>query len=117
MTNMMPQASNNNSGPWEKLEKYCRTLVSQGKELYIYTGGYGPQGTIDNGHITVPSHTWKVILVLDNGDNDLSRVTKTIRLIGVDMSNSNDQISRTDDWIARKIVFYLLSILKTSTFI
>ena len=117
MTNMMPQASNNNSGPWEKLEKYCRTLVSQGKELYIYTGGYGPQGTIDNGHITVPSHTWKVILVLDNGDNDLSRVTKTNRLIGVDMSNSNDQISRTDDWIARKIVFYLLSILKTSTFI
>ena len=98
MTNMMPQAVNNNSGPWEKLEKYCRNLVKQGKELYIYAGGYGSQGTIDNGHITVPSHTWKVILVLDNGDNDLSRVTTTTRLIGVDMPNSNDQTSRTDDW-------------------
>jgi endonuclease G len=98
MTNMMPQAANNNSGPWEKLEKYCRNLVKQGKELYIYAGGYGSQGTIDNGHITVPSHTWKVILVLDNGDNDLSRVTTTTRLIGVDMPNSNDQIIRTDDW-------------------
>jgi len=98
MTNMMPQAANNNSGPWEKLERYCRNLVKQGKELYIYAGGYGSQGTIDNGYITVPSHTWKVILVLDNGDNDLSRVTTTTRLIGVDMPNSNDQISRTDDW-------------------
>ena len=98
MTNMMPQAANNNSGPWEKLEKYCRNLVKQGKELYIYAGGYGSRGTIDNGHITVPSHTWKVILVLDNGDNDLSRVTTTTRLIGVDMPNSNGQISRTDDW-------------------
>ena len=66
--------------------------------MYIYAGGYGSQGTIDNGHITVPSHTWKVILVLDNGDNDLSRVTTTTRLIGVDMPNSNDQTSRTDDW-------------------
>jgi endonuclease G len=98
MTNMMPQAANNNSGPWEKLEKYCRNLIKQGKELYIYAGGYGSQGTIDNGHITVPSHTWKVFLVLDNGDNDLSRVTRTTRLIGVDMPNSNDQTSRTDDW-------------------
>ena len=98
MTNMMPQAANNNSGPWEKLEKYCRTLVFQGKELYIYAGGYGSQGTIDKGHVTIPFHTWKVIMVVDNGENDLSRVTSTTRLIAVDMPNSNDQISRTDNW-------------------
>ncbi len=103
MTNMMPQAANNNSGPWEKLEKYCRTLVSQGKELYIYAGGYGSQGTIDNGHVTVPSHTWKVIMVLDTGENDLNRVTTTTRTIAVDMPNSNDQISRTDDWKTYRI--------------
>jgi endonuclease G len=98
MTNMMPQAANNNSGPWEKLEKYCRILVSQGEELYIYAGGYGSQGTIDKGHVTIPFHTWKVIMVLDNGENDLNRVTSTTRLIAVDMPNNNDQISRTDDW-------------------
>jgi endonuclease G len=98
MTNMMPQAPNNNQGPWEKLETYCRTLVSQGKELYIYAGGYGSRGTIDNGHITIPSHTWKVVMVLDNGDNDLSRVTTTTRLIAVDMPNNNDSINRSDDW-------------------
>ena len=98
MTNMMPQAPNNNSGPWEKLEKYCRTLVSQGKELYIYAGGYGSQGTIDHGHVTIPFHLWKVIMVLDKGSNDLSRVSTTTRLIAVDMPNINDQISRTEDW-------------------
>jgi endonuclease G len=103
MTNMMPQAANNNSGPWEKLEKYCRVLVSQGKELYVYAGGYGSQGTIDNGHVTVPSHTWKVIMVLDDGENDLNRVTTSTRLIGVDMPNNNDQINRTDDWKSYRI--------------
>jgi endonuclease G len=103
MTNMMPQAANNNSGPWEKLEKYCRNLIKQGKELYIYAGGYGSQGTIDNDHVTIPSHTWKVIMVLDTGDNDLNRVTMTTRLIGVDMPNNNDQISRTDDWKTYRI--------------
>ena len=39
MTNMMPQAPNNNQGPWEELETYCRTLVGQGNELYIIMGG------------------------------------------------------------------------------
>jgi endonuclease G len=94
MTNMMPQAANNNSGPWEKLEDYCRTLVTQGKELYIYAGSVGSQGTINNGRVTVPVETWKVIMVLDTG----AHVTTTTRLIAVDMPNSNDQISRTDDW-------------------
>jgi endonuclease G len=98
MTNMMPQAANNNSGPWEKLEKYCRTLLSHGKELYIYASGYGSQGTIDNDHVTIPSHTWKVIMVLDDGDNDLKRVSKSTRLVAIDMPNNDDQIRRTDDW-------------------
>lgn len=98
MTNMMPQAPNNNRGPWEKLESYERTLVSQGKELYIYAGSSGSRGTIDNGHVTVPVITWKVIMALDTGDNDLNRVTTTTRLIAVDMPNGDNQISRTNNW-------------------
>ncbi len=66
----MPQANNNNSGPQENLEKYCRTLVQLGKELYIYACGYGSQGTIDNDHVTIPSHTGKVIIGLDTGENN-----------------------------------------------
>ena len=98
MTNMIPQAPNNNQGPWANLENYLRTLVTAGKELYIYSGGYGSQGTIDAGHVNVPSHTWKIIVVLDDGTNDLSRVTTTTRVIAVDMPNSDALISKTADW-------------------
>ena len=38
LTNMLPQAPNNNQGPWEQLQSYSRTLVSSGKELFIMSG-------------------------------------------------------------------------------
>lgn len=98
MTNMVPQAPNNNQGPWAKLEDYCRTLATQGKELYIYSGAYGQQSRINNNQITVPTNTWKVIVVLDNGTNDLARVTTSTRVIAVNMTNYNSQISISADW-------------------
>lgn len=99
MTNMMPQAPFNNQGPWEELETYCRTLVSQGNELYIIMGGAGVGGsgsnggitnTIAGGNVTVPAFTWKVIIVLPVGANDAERVVKTTRTIAVIMPNRQD---------------------------
>ncbi|HMH22210.1 MAG TPA: DNA/RNA non-specific endonuclease [Puia sp.] len=97
MTNMMPQAPNNNQQTWGNLESYERALVNQGNEVYIIAGSYGKGGTgksgtkttLDNGHITVPSNTWKVIVVLPDGSNDLSRVTTSTRVIAVIMPNIN----------------------------
>jgi len=97
MTNMMPQAPNNNQHTWANLESYERSLVNQGNEVYIIAGSYGkggtgkngPKTTLDNGHITVPSNTWKVIVVLPDGSNDLSRVTASTRVIAVIMPNVN----------------------------
>jgi endonuclease G len=88
MTNMIPQLPANNQGPWASLESYCRTLVNSGNELYIVSGGYGIQATIAGGHVTVPSQTWKVIIVLASGTNDASRVTTSTRTIAVVMPNS-----------------------------
>lgn len=99
MTNMMPQAPNNNQGPWEELESYCRTLVAQGNELYIIAGGGGQGGTgsaggvtmtVASGHVVVPAYTWKVIIVLPVGANDADRVVKTTRTIAVVMPNRQD---------------------------
>ncbi|NUQ82846.1 MAG: DNA/RNA non-specific endonuclease [Bacteroidetes bacterium] len=98
MTNMMPQAPNNNQGPWAKLEDYLRTLVSSGNEVYIYAGSYGTQSTIDGGRVTVPAGTWKVAVVLTSGTGDLGRVTTSTRVIAVDMTNYNASISKTADW-------------------
>lgn len=97
MTNFIPQAPANNQGPYEQLESYCRTLVSQGNELYIYTGPWGQGGsgsnggttnTVAGGHVVVPSLTWKVIIVLPVGANDVDRVAKTTRTIAVIMPNA-----------------------------
>jgi len=89
MTNMIPQAPDNNQQTWASLESYCRTLASQGNELYIISGGNGVSGYIANGHVAIPTSTWKVIMVLPSGSNDVSRVTTSTRLIAVIMPNQN----------------------------
>src|ERR1043166_2100946 len=48
-----------------------------------------------NGNVTVPTHTWKVALMLPKGENDLSRVTAATRTIAVIIPN----VAGTDpDW-------------------
>ena len=89
MTNMIPQAPDNNQITWAGLESYCRTLANQGNELYIISGGSGTSGFIGAGMIALPTSTWKVIMVLPSGTNDVSRVTTSTRLIAVTMPNQN----------------------------
>jgi endonuclease G, mitochondrial len=95
MTNMIPQAPTNNQVTWAGLESYCRTLANSGSELYIISGGQGISGYINNGNIVVPTTTWKVIMVLPSGTNDVSRVTGSTRLIAVSIPNNNSVVS---DW-------------------
>lgn len=109
MTNMMPQTADNNRITWEGLEEYSRNLVTgSGKELYIMAGPYGNAGTINSGHVVVPTHTWKVIIVLDSGTNDLGRVTTTTRTIAVLVPNEDDI---NNDWKTYRVsVDYIESI-------
>jgi len=103
MSNMIPQAPNNNQQTWANLESYTRTLVSAGNEVFVIMGSYGTGGTgssgtlntVDNGHVTVPNRVWKVIVVLANGSNDLSRVTTSTRVIAVNTPNIN---TTSSDW-------------------
>jgi endonuclease G len=95
MTNMIPQLPANNQGVWANLESYSRSLVTQGNELYIISGGQGLQFFIANGHVAVPAQTWKVIIVLPVGSNDVSRVTTSTRTIAVVIPNSG---TINSDW-------------------
>lgn len=97
MTNMIPQAPQNNQGPWANLENYARTFLPA-YEVYLIMGSYGTGGsganggithTIDNGRVTVPSRVWKVLVILPVGDNDVSRINASTRIIAVDTPNSN----------------------------
>ena len=93
MTNIFPQAGKNNRGPWRELEEYARDRIYQeGKALYIIGGLYGDKGKV--GKVTVPGRVWKVIIVLDNIDDEITRRTEAI---AVDMPNS-DRIEA--DWQA-----------------
>ncbi len=99
MTNMVPQLGANNQGPWNDLENYCRTLVGQGNEIYIISGPQGQHAntpTISNGRIVVPKITWKVVLILPNGTDDLRRVNRATRAFGVIMSN--ESITNGNAW-------------------
>ena len=103
MTNMVPQAPDNNQGIWANLENYSRDLVNQGKELYIISGYYGYGGTGSNGSATtvaggkvlVPGRLWKVIVV-NNPGTTASGVSTGTRVIAVDIPNV--QGIRTADW-------------------
>ncbi len=106
MSNMLPQAPDNNQGPWANMENYLRTLLPA-NEMYIVAGGDGDGGfntvggpaitTIANGHVAVPASTWKVVLVIPkDGGNDVSRVTCATRTIAVVMPNT--QGIRTTPW-------------------
>ncbi|XZF12644.1 DNA/RNA non-specific endonuclease [Chitinophagaceae bacterium MMS25-I14] len=104
MTNITPQAPILNQQTWGDLETYCRTLITQGYELYIIAGGYGQGGsgsqggttnTIASGNINVPSHFWKVVVVLPIGTGDASRVSTSTRVIAIDMPNQQSVNSHT----------------------
>ncbi|MBU7585870.1 MAG: DNA/RNA non-specific endonuclease [Nostoc sp. TH1S01] len=115
MSNILPQAPDNNQGIWANLENYCRDLVlNQGKELYIISGAYGTGGTGSNGYktsfpaatstsnrITVSARTWKVIVVLDRAGLGVSGVTNSTRVIAVDIPNT--QGVRNADWRTYRI--------------
>jgi len=91
MTNIFPQSSENNRGPWRALEAYGRDLVyQQGKAVYVIAGVYGDKGSV--GRVTVPGRVWKVMVVLDSTDDAVDRGTE---VIAVDMPNS-DRIE--SDW-------------------
>ncbi|MEL6157706.1 MAG: DNA/RNA non-specific endonuclease [Cyanobacteria bacterium J06627_32] len=91
MTNIFPQAEENNRGPWRELEEYGRDLVyQQGKALYVIAGVYGDKGKA--GRVTVPGRVWKVMVVLDSTEDGVDRGTE---VIAVDMPNS-DRIE--SDW-------------------
>jgi endonuclease G len=88
MTNIVPQAPDNNQGPWVMLENYCRDLAMQGKDLYIVAGNYGNKGVLPKEKITIPETVWKVIVVMNRPGQTPQDVTPNTRVIAVEMPNS-----------------------------
>jgi DNA/RNA endonuclease G (NUC1) len=71
MTNILPQAAENNQGPWSRLENQLNDMVrTGGKEIYVVAGGiYAPTPpTLKNeGKVAVPDYTWKIAVIVGAG--------------------------------------------------
>ena len=92
LTNIVPQAPNCNQRGWEKLEAYCRDLVTkEGHTLFIVAGPHGVGGEGKNGKkdeigkgridVTVPNKVWKAILVLPHEKAEPRRNTRLICIV------------------------------------
>ncbi|WOD40043.1 DNA/RNA non-specific endonuclease [Nodosilinea sp. E11] len=96
MTNIMPQAPENNRGPWRELEEYGRSLVYQyDRSLHVFAGAYGSQGDVGNRAIAIPSRLWKIVVVYDQLSDGSLEVSGDTQIIAVDLPNTNQVVS---DW-------------------
>jgi hypothetical protein len=90
LSNVVPQASDLNQGPWADFENFLGDLaMNQNKEVRIITGPAGSQGTVKNeGKIVIPASTWKVAVIMDRGHGlaDI-RDYRDLEVIAVNMPN------------------------------
>jgi DNA/RNA endonuclease G (NUC1) len=90
-SNVVPQASDLNQGPWANMENDLGALATaQNNEVYIYVGPAGSIGTVKNeGKINIPKFTWKVAIVMPRGQGlaDVHDYTDVDSVIAVVMPN------------------------------
>jgi DNA/RNA endonuclease G (NUC1) len=97
LTNILPQAGENNQGPWSQFENYLNDLARgttadpTKHEIYVIAGGlYGPNpATLKNENkVAVPDYTWKVAVIMPAGKG-LSDVhsAEDLKVIAVIMPN------------------------------
>lgn len=128
MSNIIPQAPDNNQRTWSRMEDSIRIWARTGWEAFIQMGSYGSGGTgdsgfavtIDKGRLTVPAYIWKLAVLIPAGSNDLKRINKNTRVIAVIIPNTNNvnsnwKIYRTNAAAIQRVTGYsLLTNIPTS---
>lgn len=119
-TNIIPQAAAVNQGPWALFENFIGDFARLGnREVYIVTGATGSKGTVKNeGKITIPSHVWKVAVVLprDQGladvtDRNNAQVYAVIMRNDPDVTGGWEQYATTVDAVEALSGYDLLALL------
>jgi DNA/RNA endonuclease G (NUC1) len=102
-SNIIPQAADNNQGPWAAFESYLgNRVLNDGREVYVLTGPAGDKGTVKNeGKIVIPTDTWKVAVIMpkDKGIEDVDSYDD-VEVIAVIMPNEAG--IRNVDWTTYK---------------
>lgn len=89
MSNILPQTADNNQGPWERFETFCRSLAQAGNEVLITSGPSTFSGAdISSGVAAIPGYTWKVAVIVPTGKGTAaSRITTATRVIALKVPN------------------------------
>ncbi|MBX3737952.1 MAG: immunoglobulin domain-containing protein [Candidatus Didemnitutus sp.] len=102
MSNMVPQAPDNNQGVWASFETECRSIAGQGNELLITCGPSGFSGSTIASGVSIPGYVWKIVVVVPlNGRNPAtdtapSHIDANTRVIAIKIPNV--QGVRNDPW-------------------
>jgi DNA/RNA endonuclease G (NUC1) len=98
-SNIVPQASDLNQGPWALMENFLGDLArNQNKEVYIIAGVAGNKGTVKNeGKIVIPASTWKVAVIMPR-DQGVANVDDLSDLEVVAVIMPNDPGVRNVPW-------------------
>lgn len=108
MSNVIPQAPEHNQKMWNEMEIFTRDQVRRNdKEVYIIMGNYGEGGEGrfgmekrigDDGRVAVPEYIWKVLVIIDDGDDDLSRIDENTRVIAILSKNVNQNVKEWHEY-------------------
>ena len=97
-TNMLPQAINNNTGPWNDFENYYRDEVTQhGMVAHVIAGGVWGKAPVQQRGVAVPSATWKVVALMKPGQT-VEQIDEHTRVVSVLMPNNNDEVKVEHNW-------------------
>jgi endonuclease G len=101
LSNAVPQTPSANTGPWRRIENAVRFAARTADRVYIFTGTLfeGERKTIGPNQVAVPSHTYKVILLIQG---DSAVMFAAIVPNHENVSGSLDQFTVTVDEIERR---------------
>ena len=92
LSNILPQAADNNQGPWSRHENYLNDLArGAGKEIYVVAGGSyssNPATLKNEGKVAIPKSTWKVAVIMPagSGRSDV-RAAADIEISAIEIPN------------------------------
>ena len=92
MSNIIPQAANNNQGLWNDFEVYCRNLANDGSEVLIVSGPSSFTGSFLANGMAIPGMVWKVAVIIPQATSPLpahQRITDGARVLAILTPNTN----------------------------
>ncbi len=95
--NSLPQAMNNNTGPWNAFEDYYRKKLDEGYTPQVIAGGVWGAPPIAARGVAVPSATWKIVVLLRRGQT-VAQLDATTRVMAILVPNDNDAVKVEHNW-------------------